>query len=463
MSTSGITFGGLASGLDTQAIIGALLAVERRPLLQLEEKKETLQDQVRLFGDFRSRLESLRDAVDDVRQSVNLLEFKAGTDRDDYLTASAGNGAIAGAYDLTVVQLAGAQSNQSASYTSDTTSVVSGGGAAALQFTVDGNTFNVPLPNAQNSLQDIATAINGVGESVSAQVIKVDDNDFRLVVTGETGEDKAFTAFGVGSASAISFGLTLDSNQMQAAQDAQLNINGLVINRSSNSISDAITGVTLNLTGAGGPTKLTVTPDASATGDKVKKFVDAYNAVVDFVEAQGVVDEEGEASSPLFGDSTLRTVRSTLRSIAGSDGLTSNSSYTLLSQIGIDADQNGKLTFTQSEFDAAVAADEDAVVELFSSSDTFTPQGSTTAVPKGIALRLYNTVDDYLDNVDGLLISRTNGFNSRIADADRQIERAERRLEDTQASLELRFANLEILLSRLQGQGASLGAIAQPG
>ena len=96
MSASGITFGGLASGLDTQAIITALLAVERRPIQALESKKQGLQDQARLFGDLRSNLESLRDAANDIRQSINLLEFKASVDREDFLTASAGSGAIAG-------------------------------------------------------------------------------------------------------------------------------------------------------------------------------------------------------------------------------------------------------------------------------------------------------------------------------------------------------------------------------
>ena len=465
MSTAGITFGGLASGLDTQAIISALLAVEQRPILALEDRKESLQDQVRLFGDLRSKLESLRDASNDVRQSLSLLEFKASVDREDYLTASAGNGAIAGSYDITVNQLARAQSNQSASYTSDTASVVTGGPSVVLKFTVDGNTVDVPLPNASNSLQDIATAINSVGEGISAQAVKVDDDDYRLVVSGETGEDKAFTVVGTGQVSAIAFGATLDGNVLQAAQDAKVDINGLVISRATNSISDAISGVTLNLSGANTSvtTQLTVSADGSATGEKVKKLVDSYNEIVDFVKAQGTLDEEGNAESPLFGDSTLRTIRSTLRSIAGSDALTSNSSYTLLSQIGITAEQDGKLSFDQAEFDAAIAADEDAVVELFSSSDELfpTPPGGTL-VPKGIASRIYNTVDDYLDSVDGLLVARVNGFNSRISDTDRQIENAERRLENTQAALELRFANLEILLSRLQGQGASLGSIGQP-
>jgi len=451
MSTSGIVFSGLASGLDTQAIISALLAIERRPVQALQTKKASLQKQLGLFGDFESKLTALRDAADTVRKASNFLEFKADLDRTDLLNASASPSAVPGSYALVVNQLARAQSNQSGSYASDTTQLIQGSATSKLQFTINGTTtIDVDLTNASNSLQEVATQINSAaGQAITAQVMKVADSDYRLVVTGDQGAAASFTVAGSGQQDVIDLGNALNTNSLRSAQDASVDINGLTISRSTNSFSDAIPGVTLDLVSQNSTqtTQLTVSPDATATADKVKKFVDAYNAVVDFVEAQGALDEDGKPKSELFGDSTLRTIRSSLRSTIGGDAQTSNAAYTLFSQVGIDADRNGRLTFTQTEFEAAVAADKNAVEELFS--------GTTN----GIASLVYTQTDDYLDTVDGLLVSRKNGFNTRIQDADRQIETAQRRLAATQISLERKFSNLEVLMNQLQGQGAALGGI----
>ena len=193
-SISGISFGGLASGLNTQSIISALMALEQRPITALENKKQGYQNQLGLFGTLETRLQSLQDAVDDVRQSTNFLEFTATTSNSTYFTASAGNGAIPGSYQITVNQLAESQSNQSGSYTSDTDPLIAGSATSRLEFTIDGTTVvNVDLQNATNSLQDVASAINATGQGITARAVKVDDNDYRLVVTGELGDDKSFT------------------------------------------------------------------------------------------------------------------------------------------------------------------------------------------------------------------------------------------------------------------------------
>lgn len=464
MSISGISFGGLASGLNTQSIISALMALEQRPITALENKRQSFKSQLGLFGTLETKLKELRDAVNDVRQSTNFLEFTATTSTNAYFAATAGNGAIAGSYQIAVNQLAESQSNQSGSYTSDTEQLVAGSATSRLEFTIDGTTtVGVDLQNATYSLQDIATAINGTGQGITARAVKVNGDDYRLVVTGELGEDKSFTVQGFGSAEVQALGTALDTNPLNAAQDAEIEIDNLAIRRNSNSISDAITGVTINLFAAevGFTTTLTVDPDASATAEKVKDFVKAYNSVIDFIESQSQVDEEGNSSSPLFGDSTLRSVRSMMRSVAGGSSTATNTGqFNLLSQVGITADNEGRLTFKQSEFEAAVATDEDAVRDLF--AGPVVPATPTSPSYGGIASRLYALTDDFLDTVDGLLVTRKNGFNDRIKDVGKQIEAAERRLEKTQFSLEQKFANLEVLLSQLQSQGSALGGLPSP-
>ena len=106
MSSLGINFTGLASGIDTEAIIRALLSVERRPITLLQQRKTTLTSQKNLFGSLNSKLEALQDAVNDIRKSNQFLEFVATTDTDEFLTASAASGAAKGTHTVEVLQLA---------------------------------------------------------------------------------------------------------------------------------------------------------------------------------------------------------------------------------------------------------------------------------------------------------------------------------------------------------------------
>ena len=194
---------------------------------------------------------------------------------------------------------------------------------------------------------------------------------------------------------------------------------------------------------------ITVATDGEETSETIKELVEVYNEIVDFFDAQNKVDEEGNASGPLFGDTTLRSIRSSLRGIVGGSFSTGNEAYQLLSQIGITADTNGKLEFDQDDFEEALAADENAVTTLFTDS-TF-----------GLSKRLEDQIDLYTDSVDGLIKTRTEGFDRRIKQTKDRIEDGERRLTLYEERLTLKYANLETLLTRLQGQGSSIGNITQ--
>ena len=128
---------------------------------------------------------------------------------------------------------------------------------------------------------------------------------------------------------------------------------------------------------------------------------------------------------------------------------TGNEAFQLLSQIGITADTNGRLEFNQEDFEESLAEDETAVTALFTDS-TF-----------GLSKRLEDQIDLYTDSVDGLIKTRTEGFDRRIKQTKDRIEDGERRLTLYEERLTLKYANLETLLTRLQGQGSSVGNIAQ--
>lgn len=461
MSSAGISFGGLASGLDTRAIISALVAVERRPINALEQKKTALGKQKSLFGDLRGLLDKLTTAAKALKTTTDFLQMKAASDDENVLTATASSSATPGSYTLRVVALAKAQissTNGSASATTDL------GGPASLQIDVGGNTHLISVDDP--NLNSIAAAINAHDDTnqmgVRAEVIDTGNTAnggaqrYQLVVRSTTtGNAGGFTiAYDDGEPA---FQNVIDDITLRTgASDAQLLVNGAItVYRPTNQVGDLFPGITLDLKSVPNPPKditVTVTTDAEETAKKVQEFVDAYNKVVDFFAEQNALDGEGKAKNPLFGDPTLRSMRSTLRTIVGGSIVgTGNDAFQLLTQIGVASDKDGKLTFNRGKFDEALADDENAVAAVF------------THASNGIAKRLIDQVDSYTDSVDGLIKNRNDTFDRQVKQTQSRIEQAERRLSLYEKQLEVKYANLENLLAKLQGQGASVASVLNSG
>ncbi len=452
MSSSGISFGGLASGLDTKAIISALMALERRPVDQLEVNKKSLERQKSLFGDFENLLNKLKTTAEAIRKTASFIDYKADVDDDTYLTASAGSSATPGSYNIEVVSLAKAEVVSSSGRASRDEAVFAGEG---LIFTIGSSTKIVSI-GTDTSLQGVANAINSseAAEHVQAQVLNTGDpnNPWKLVVSGkQPGAANAFSVTADGGNAALNaLAAELNGTPTVAASDAVLKIDGIEIRRTTNVITDAIAGLTLNLKGEHGtnpPTKVTITANAETTSKKVKDFVDAYNGVVDFVLAQSKVDDKGTASGPLFGDSTLRSVRSSLRDIVGSTVGSTSAGTSMLALVGVTSDRDGKLTFEQSKFDAKLNDDPAGVRTLFAHEST------------GVASRVFERIKTWTDGVEGLFKTRKDGFDTRLRQTNSNIERGERRLVMIEEQLNKRFAALETQLGRLQSQGGALGAL----
>src|SRR5262249_2078601 len=186
----------------------------------------------------------------------------------------------------------------------------------------------------------------------------------------------------------------------------------------SSSIGDAIPRVTLDLLAAAATKHVTVTvgTDADDTSKNVQAFVDAYNKVVDFIADQNALDANGKAKNPLFGDSTLRSIRSSLRSIVGGSVATGDDAYAMFAQVGITSDRDGKLTFDSGKFTQALAGDEQAVTNLFADA------------AHGIAARLDSQIGVYTDSVDGLIKARSDGYTRTIQDTQDRIDQGNERL-----------------------------------
>lgn len=470
-SVGGISFGGLASGLDTQSIIRQLLAVESRPIALLEAKKKNFQAKKSLYGQLEGSLDKLFESAKGLRLASSFLDFKVKTSDDDkHLTASAASNAAAGKHDIIVEQLAQARTRTtSGSDNSDTAR--HGAGLLRFDFTDGRSSAFVNIPDSQgepSSLDNIASSINAAEIGIQASVVNtgIGDKPYKLVLTStEPGTKNEFTvSTDTASGPLIDLANELTNDNSIPALQAKLKINGVPAERSSNSISDLIAGVTVDLAAVhatGEKTTITITPNAEETGKKVKAFVDAYNEVVDFISNQQKLiknedsatnrdtdDDNDIRTNPLFGESSLRTIRSTLRSLVGSS-VDGNEAFALLSQVGIDSDRDGKLTFNQGEFEEAVTKDPEAVRNIF------------TNETNGIANSIYDAIDEWTDSIDGLLAASTQGIDRNVTDINRQISRAEEKLDAYEFALTQKYANLEITMGRLQAQLGSIANIGQ--
>jgi flagellar hook-associated protein 2 len=174
------------------------------------------------------------------------------------------------------------------------------------------------------------------------------------------------------------FSVGLFSPEMQAAQDAVIKIGNSTIVKSSNTITDAIEGVTLNLlkADASSPLTLTVSASTSDANSSIKDFVDAYNSMMDFLNTQLSYDKDTKTANPLLGDPTVTEIRNKIgRVVTGTIPGLGTSSYTNLSQIGITSgSKTGKLSLDGAKIASALAANPDRVAKLFIGTATATNQ-----------------------------------------------------------------------------------------
>jgi len=435
-----ISFSGISSGLDTKAIIEALVGVERVPMLRTEAQNGALRSKLGTIDKLSSALASLRTAAEALGSTGDVLSYTGAVSDGAAAKLTVSGDAVPGSYALEVTRLATAQRTYSNPF-ADADAALSGSDQT-LSFTIDGGQTDLTIA-AGASLRDVAATINAAGLDARAGLL-FDGTQYRLQVVGtKTGAEQAITFTDTG----LGLGLENPANTVQAAQDAAFELDGFPITSADNVIDDALPGVTLEL-GAEttAPVQLTVSADPAGVKTKVKAFVDAYNAVASLIAAQS---GQGKGPETLNGDSTVRAIEQGLARLISSPipGLTTAGGDTLqLADLGIQTSRDGTLTLDDDDLDEALAADFASVAKYFAGD------GETD----GMATLVSDLVDDFIDGTDSLLGIRKDGIGDLIAANDRRIDELEARLQRFQENLEAQFTLLEQTMSEIQNQGSYL-------
>ncbi len=458
-----ISFGGLGNGVDFGPIVDLLVQAERVPIDRISQRRLEAQSKQTDFGLLGSKLLGLQTAASSLRTRLSFDKNTITTtsaSSQTLLTASVSSTAAAGTHTVKVNHLASAHqivSKDSNSVSSIDTDIV-GGAPGTFSFQVGTGSVQTVNLDANATLEDLRNGINDLGAGANASILNTGTEAtpaFRLVLSSnDSGADNAISiSVDNTTLNTTTAGDGVDT--FQAAQDSEIvlgdeDLDAVTINRSTNTLTDVISGLTLNLQAedVNNSVTISVTQDNSAVKEGISAFVAAYNEVVGFVNERTAFDVETGERGLFVGDSLSRTVLDRIRQSTFSQisGLTT---YTGASQIGFETQTaDGTIKLNEDTLDSVLSADYSAVRDLFI-------QNPTTGT-EGIAELVVDAVDA-LDDVEfGALTLRQNSLTKQIDDFAEQIAVKEAALLRFEEQQRIKFGNLDGLLASLQNQLSAL-------
>ncbi len=356
----------------------------------LKSQEASYQSKLSAVGNLKSALSTFQNAMSSLANASSFLQMAANVGDSTILSASASNGATAGNYSINVSQLAQAQSLTTAGV-KDQTGVIGSGVPTKISFTfgtitdpngnrtltngqysnagfdVNGSQapFSITIDSSNNSLQGIRDAINAAKGGVTATIVNDGSNQpARLVLTSTATGQAMSMKIDVDSAgdpaiqNLLSYDPTGTQNltQTAAGQNANLTVNGLAITSASNSVSNSVQGLSLNLLKVG-TTTVTTTNNSSAVTTAVTNFVSAYNTLQSTLSSLTAFDSTGNGANngPLIGDSTVQLIQTRMQTILnGRLPGVSATGLTSLAQIGVTFQADGTLAVDSSALSKAM-------------------------------------------------------------------------------------------------------------
>jgi flagellar hook-associated protein 2 len=422
-TTAANSLSGVGSGIDTASLITGLVNADSGPLNALKTKQTSTQSAISTLSDISSTLGTLQSAVDALSTASGVGSY-SGTSSSTAIAVSTSGNALPGTYSMSVTQLAREQRTYSDTQGSASTTL---GMSGTLDIQIGSTTSTVAI-GVNDTLDQIATKINGAGARVGASVF-FDGTSYRLQVRGlDTGKDNAVTF----TQNGFDLGLNKTANTVQKAQNSIVNIDGFDVQRSTNQVVGAIQGVTLALTAqTTTPVDVTVASNPTGLESKISSIVTAYNSLVSKINTAAGHGSTPASNTVLASDSTLRGITNrlsdTLQTVSGTG------KYTTLGSVGLSLQKDGTLALDSSKLEAAVSADPTSVTKLFAGDGTTT--GVMTSLSKAIAT--------YNQTGTGLLTMHSNDLQTRVTGYTDNISTAQDRLDAYQALLQKEFTQMD--------------------
>jgi len=468
---------GVGSGLDINSIVTQLVEVEKQPLKTLQTKAAKLETQLSAFATVKSQLASLGDAASDLLSTETWGAKTFSSSDTAAVTGTASSSSIASSFSMSVTQLASSQSARTAAMTStDTVGAAgtltisigawsSGAFTASLDADEDG-TVDDPISvsiSATDTLSTVASNINAADAGVTAVVVTSGTQQRLLIRSSDTGEDYGFEikaynnsgtqitdgTTGVGKFSYTASG-TSGLTQTQAAQDASISVEGITITSSTNTVSDAVPGVTLKLLSTtSSDVQVTVGNDTDTIKTKLTAFQDAYNTLVSNLKTLTKYDATTKTAGDLQGDGTAVTLLSVLNTMISATGPAASSTFSYLSDVGIQVQSSGLLSTSSSTLTTAFDSLDDLKTFFYN-------YGGTTST-NGLARRFRDFVWD-ANGVEGTLSLKKTALSEAITRNETSQDKFNLRIAEVQKRLYKQYGGLDSRMGGLNGLSSFVSA-----
>ncbi|MBI5007548.1 MAG: flagellar filament capping protein FliD [Nitrosomonadales bacterium] len=453
------------ASVDVDSIVKGLMSLERIPLDKLNSKETSYQAKLTALGTLKGKVAALQTAAQALNSSSSstLAAFKATSSDTSVLSASASSTAVAGTYSLAVTSLAQSQKLVAAGQVSSTAAIgdgtstvvtfdfgtISGGTLTngvytGATFNSGGTTANITINSGNNTLQGIRDAINTANIGVTATIVNDGSGTpYRLALSSNNSGVSNSIKISTDGANAAITGLlahdpagTQNLAETVTAKNAVFSVNGIGITKTSNTVTDAIEGVTLTLSKESATANLTVERDTTAVSTAVASFVTAYNELYTAMKNSFAY----KSGSALAGDTTLRSLQSQMREIAAtaaSGGTMSN-----LFEVGVSSKADGTLQLDSGKLSTAMSTSFSDVAKLFNSTTGFATRFDTWSTS---ALAF-----------DGAFANRTNSINQSIKAIATQRTAMEARLDSIEKRYRTMYSSLNVTLASMNQTSAYL-------
>jgi len=443
---------GAAGGsvIDVNSLVSQLVAATKAPQQSIiAGKTQAVTTEISAVGTLKSALSTFQSSLSALATTSGFDSLSASSSNSSALTASADSSATLGSYSVTVSQLAQAQQIVS-------TTAWSGGGSAtvgtgSLQISLGGTSFTVAIGSSNDTVSGIAAAINEAtgNPGVEASVVTGSGGVAHLVLTSSlTGAANTMNVTetdGGGALSALTYGTANTGNyaQQAAALDANLSIAGVPYTSASNTVTGALSGVTLNLLSTtSSAATLTVATNTAAVQANIQGLVSAYNTLQGTFASLGSYNSTTNTAGPMLGDALLSGMQSQIRSTIYSVVDTGSATYNSLASVGITTSSDGTLKVDATTLSAALTANFSAVSQLFSGAS-----GVASSLNSRITADLAS--GGPIDSRSQTLVQQENALTQQSNQLDQQ-------MSALTASLTQQYASLNTLLSSLQSTSAYL-------
>ena len=437
------TVSGVGSGIDTQAIVKALVEAEKAPK-QAQIDKQTTNASTTLSGIsvIKAALDTYRAALAKLNNASSFNGLSVSSTDEKIAKASIDATATNGTYALNVTQLATSSKVTTAVFAGGASSIVnSGSEPTTLTISQSGASYNISIP-AGATLKETREAINDQLKSkgITANVLSGTDGARLVISSDSTGAGTDITLSG---ADELSKNVTAT-----AGQNAKYTLDGVAFDSKSNTVTSALSGVTLSLIAKGDST-VTVANDTSMLKTSAQSFISAYNAMMAAINTQTKVtattttDGASTTAGALTGDATMRGLVSSIRNELMGGTNSSANGLSSLSQLGITTDKTtGLLALDDKTWDKAAKTYGTSMASLFTGKD-------------GLLSRMTAATDSYSVK-GGVLESRQNILTGTLTSLSVEKESLDRRIATLQTTLTAKYTAMDTLVAQLNATSKSI-------